>query len=72
MVFLKSGLFLGNSGQNWIYWGQNRLKPKLGFTKVASTDIQYQIMVQQLGMVEEFENIKKSQDCELSAKTNTD
>ena len=35
--------------------------------KVASTDIQYQIMVQQLEMGEEFENIKKSQDCELSA-----
>ena len=34
--------------------------------KVASTDIQYQVMVQQLETGEEFESIQKSKDCELS------
>merc|ERR1711888_349519 len=35
--------------------------------KAASTDIQYQIMVQQLETGEEFENIQKSKECELSS-----
>merc|ERR1712030_171841 len=35
--------------------------------RVASTDLKYQIMVQQLETGEEFENIQKSKECELSA-----